>query len=171
MLRIDLVALPEGIHHLTLEAEAAELELEPEAFKDIHVDVVLDYRDDRALVSLHAAAVVTLECDRTLRLFEQAIEGDYQLLFAPPAFARGAGSDDDIEEIRVLDPSDRQLDLTDAVRDTLLLAIPTRKVAPGAEDLDLQTTYGVSAPKEGDPIDPRWEALRKLRSGGDSTES
>ena len=168
MLSIDLVPLSEGIHHLELTPEAVALDLEPETFKDVHVDVVLDYRDDRALVSLHAAAVAALECDRTLQPFEQAIEGDYRLLFVSTDFARRiAADDDDIEEVRELDPTERKLDLTDAVRDTLLLAVPTRKIAPGAEDLEIQTTFGGGEAT----IDPRWEALRQLRAKDEGADS
>ena len=56
--------------------------------------------------------------------------------------------------------------MTEAVRDTLVLAVPARKVAPGAEDLDLPTVFG--APAAEAAIDPRWEALRSLRSDDDA---
>jgi len=167
MLRIDLTPFEPGVHRLALTPEAATLDLDPERFADIRVDVLIDYDLDQAFVSLDASAAATLECDRTLVRFEQSIEGSYRLLFASPALGgdrREAGDKDDFEEVRVLDPAARQLDLTDVVRDTLLLAVPARKVAPGAEDEAIPTVFG--APDDEEPsIDPRWEALRALRSG------
>lgn len=166
MLRIDLTPLSEGVHHIALAPEAEALDLDPDQFADIHVDATLDLFNERVLVLLQASAVATLECDRTLTLFEQSIEGTYRLFYAPPSFVGEEGEEDTgYEEVRVLYPADRSIDLTDAVRDTLLLAVPARKIAPGAEDLEIQTTFGVPA-DEAD-IDPRWEALRSLRSGND----
>lgn len=169
MLRIDLTPLKQGIHQYTFDPEAGSIDLDPEQFSDIEVEVQLDYQNDRALLVLQATATATLECDRTLQMYEQEVNGAYQMLFAPPHVAETyadeeAGHDD---EIHVLHPSDQYIDITEAVRDTLLLALPVRRVAPGVEDLDLQTVYGAPV-EEGKPaIDPRWEALRKLQAGDD----
>ena len=68
----------------------------------------------------------------------------------------------------MLAPSERLIDLADAVRDTLLLAVPARKVAPGAEDVEIPTVFGAPTAADGTPIDPRWEALRALQEGDDA---
>ncbi len=168
MLRIDLTPYPEGVHPLALEVEAQALDLDPDLFADIHVEGLLDVRRDRALVSFEARARATLECDRTLARFTQPIAGSYRILFAPESLARRPDTEeDDCEEVRLLDAAERTIDLTDAVRDTLLLAVPPRKVAPGAEDLDLPTVFGAPTAEGEPPIDPRWEALRALRSDDD----
>lgn len=168
MLRIDLTPFSNGVHQVTLEPDAQALELDPDRFADIHVDVVLDIKHDQVLVSLDAAAVATLACDRTLVLFDQPIAGTYSLLFAAPSRAQQGDDEDPFADVRVLHPADRTIDLTDAVRDTLMLAIPARKVAPEAEDQEIPTTFG--EPKDGDQptIDPRWEALKALRSDDES---
>ncbi|NBC15929.1 MAG: DUF177 domain-containing protein [Bacteroidetes bacterium] len=163
MLTIDLRPLAEGLHRFDFAPAAEALDLPTEQFADIGVAVQVNYYDDRALVLLQATAEATLECDRTLQTFTQPIEGAYQLLFAPPDFAeRHRGEEtEEYQEVRPMSPGDPRIDLTDVARDTLLLALPQRRVAPGAEDLELETTYGAS---EADPIDPRWEALRELRT-------
>ncbi|MFQ5570115.1 MAG: DUF177 domain-containing protein [Rhodothermales bacterium] len=171
MLRIDITSFAEGIHHVELEPDAQALDLDPDRFANIRVDAALDFFNDRILVTLQASAVATLECDRTLRPFDQSIEGAYRILYAPPSFAHDREEDGDgsYEEVGVFQPSDREIDLTEAVRDTLLLAVPARKVAPGAEDEAIQTIFGVAANAGEPPIDPRWEALRPLRSDGGSS--
>ncbi len=112
------------------------------------------------------SATATLECDRTLAFFEQPIEGAYRILFVPPSFADGEKEDgeNDYEEVRIFQRSYREIDVTAAVRDTVMLAVPARKVAPGAEALDLPTVFGAAEAA----IDPRWEALRSLRSESDA---
>ena len=166
MLRIDLAPLGEGVHHVVLNPEAEAVGLDPDRFADLHVAATLDLFNDRILVTIEAAATATLECDRTLVSFEQPIKGVYHILFAPPSFGGGEDEDAGYEEVRVLQPSDRMIDLTEAVRDTLMLAVPARKVAPGAEDAEIPTVFG--APNDGAAIDPRWEALRALQTDADA---
>lgn len=172
MLCIDLTPLSEGIHHFELEAEAQALALDPERFKNLGVDVLLDYFKDRALVTLRVFGEATLECDRTAQLYDEAVEGTYRVLYGPPSLVqdRQGSEDDEYEEVRVLHPADRTIDLADVVRDTLLLSLPARRVAPGAEDVEIKTVFGAPEGGEEPSIDPRWEALRALRSGNGDTK-
>jgi len=166
MLRIDISGLGPGVHEMQLEPNAEELELDPGKFSEIRVDLRLDRKPDRVFVSFSADAVALLQCDRTLVDFDQRIAGSYALLFAPEEMADGAKDD---EDVRALRPEDEEIDVTDAVRDTLLLAVPQRKVAPGAEDVDIPTRFGV--PADGGEIDPRWEALKALKDDSAHSDS
>lgn len=179
MFRIDLTSLEPGLHHFTREVEAdalkdsagessAEEAYEEVAFGDVQVEAVLDYQPDRALVTFQARTTATLTCDRTLQRFEQPLEGGYAVLFAEPG--RSVPDEgEEHDEVRELPPGARYLDLTDAVRDTLLLAVPQRKVAPGAEEEEIETVFGAPTRSEGDPVDPRWEKLRELRTNQNSS--
>jgi uncharacterized protein len=159
MVAINIATLKEGAHDFVLEPEAVDLDLDPERFEDIRVDARLDYFDGRIVVNLRAAATATLECDRTLQLFKQRLGGKYTMLFEPAG--EPTSDDAEFQDVRSLDPWDREIDITDAVRDTLVLSIPARCVAPGAEDLEIRTQFGEAE----NEIDPRWEALAKLRAG------
>lgn len=161
MLRIEITPLKTGVHHFVLEPDAAALDLDPEKFRDLRVEARLDVHERQILVSLTASATAQLECDRTLQLFDQRIEGGYHVLFAEPD--RAAAPEDAYDEVRVLQPADQELDLTAAVRDTLLLAIPQRCIAPGVEDLEIETVFGAPEGEDDESVDPRWEALRRLR--------
>ena len=165
MLRIDLAPLREGVHNVLLNPEPEAVGLDPDRFADLRVAVGLELFNDRILVTLRAVATATLECDRTLAVFEQPIEGDYRILFVPPSFARREDEETLYEEVRVLEDTESAIDVTDAVRDTVLLAVPARKVAPGAEEAEIPTVFG--APAAGVGVDPRWEALRQLQTGHD----
>lgn len=169
MFQIDLTGLKPGEHRLTLHPTTEDLDLDPDRFSDLEVKVRLEYTGPRALVDLEAAATAQLICDRTLASFAQRIEGNYLVLFAPPSLSDAF--EDVYDDVRVLHPSDQALDVTEAVRDTVLLAVPTRAIAPGAEEADIQTVYGQPQGEEDGPIDPRWEALRQLRDADDSDET
>lgn len=161
MLTIDITSLPEGIHHLELDPSASEVNLDPSTFEEVHVDVVLQHHRDRILVKLHAQATAELTCDRTLRPYDQPIEGGYNLLFGPPSMVGQEG--EEFDEVRPLRSSDREIDLTDVVRDTLLLAIPQRQVAPDAEDEPIEQSFGDAPEDEEGPVDSRWSELEKLK--------
>lgn len=166
MFRIEISPLKPGVHEFALEPGAESLDLDPEKFRDIRLHARLDVHERQILVALDVSATVELECDRTLRLFDQQIAGTHHVLFAAPELI-GADTED-YDEVQVLQPSDQEIDLTAALRDTLLLAIPQRKIAPGAEDMDIDTVFGAPEDEE-ESIDPRWEALRQLRSRDDAS--
>lgn len=159
MFTIDISSLKAGVHTFDVTLDAQDVELDPARFNEVRVQARLDVEASRILVTLEARVIATLECDRTLRLFDQEIGGTDYVLFAPPAFIGGV--EDRFDEVRVLDPADQTLDLTKVVLDTLLLAIPQRCIAPGAEEEEIPTEFG--APDDG--VDPRWEALRRLKAG------
>lgn len=158
MLSINIAVLKLGSHEFVVEPAAEDLEIDPDVFRDVRVSLRLDRRPDKVYVSLDASAVARLQCDRTLVDFDQPVSGHHEVFFAPPEMAEAKDDDD----IRPLYPEDEEIDITDVVRDTLLLAVPQRKVAPGAEDVEIQTQFG-SAGEETESIDPRWAALRALR--------
>jgi uncharacterized protein len=164
MLTVDIASLSPGIHHVELAPSPGQVNLDPSTFRDISVEAVLQYHRDRILVQLHATAQATLTCDRTLEPYEEALEGAYNVLFGPPSMVGQSG--DEFEEVRPLDPADREIDLTEVVRDTLLLAIPQRTVAPGAEEAPIDREFGATEADddaEDGPVDPRWEALKELK--------
>lgn len=165
MMTIDITSLSTGIHHLELAPSANQANLDPSTFEDIQIEAVLQHHRDRILVKLHATATATLTCDRTLQPYEQEIEGAYNVLFGPPSMVGQEG--EEFEEVRPLDPSDREIDLTEVVRDTLLLAIPQRQIAPGAEDEPITREFGATEEETNDdePVDPRWEELKDLKDG------
>jgi uncharacterized protein len=163
MLRIDIAALADGLHVQTLRVAPDALGLDPAMFGEAVVDLKLDVAGRRIFAAYDASSVATLECDRTLVSYRQPVRGHHAVLFVPPdqlpAEADG-GADADVLP---LPDEATAIDLTEAVRDTLLLALPLRRVAPEAEDADLPTSFGAPTDAEGNPVDDRWEALRRLR--------
>lgn len=160
MLRIDIAALADGLHDQTLRVAPDVLGLDPEVFDEAVLDLRLDVSDHRVLAAFDVTSVATLTCDRTLADYEQPVRGRHAVLFLPPDRLPPDGDD---EDVRALPDDATEIDLTEAVRDTLLLALPLRRVAPEAEDAEIPTSFGAPTDAEGEPIDDRWEALRHLR--------
>ncbi|MES3630556.1 MAG: DUF177 domain-containing protein [Longimonas sp.] len=166
MLTLDITHLRSGVHHVTLEPDPEEVEMDANAFRNITVSMHLQCQRDRILATMTMTAEAELTCDRTLRTFWKEIEGTYVVLFGP---AHLSGDESDAyDEVRSMDPTDTEVEITDIVHDTLLLSIPPRVVAPGAEEEDIPMQFGApDEPDEPDPeddIDPRWEKLKKLKN-------
>ena len=128
MLQIDMRTLELGLHEFNLECTPDDLGMEPDKMEEIYADVKLNYDGKEALVLVEASAIARLVCDRTMVPFKKPVKGSYTVLFSP------YNNDEETDgEVRPFAASDEELDITDIVRDTLLLAIPIRKIAPGAE--------------------------------------
>ena len=158
MLSVDLTPLDEGVHELTFSPTADDIRIDPDVFNKIAVDLRLDVAEQRVLASFDVRAIATLECDRTLVMFEQPVQGDLSILFVPSEQLSPDSEDDSLQLL-----PETELDLTDAVRETLMLSLPLRRVAPDAEDAIIATTFGEREMLDGTPVDDRWDALRKLR--------
>jgi len=166
MLTFELDPFEPGVHEAHLRPTAADLDLESHAFDEIEVRLQLDLTQDRALVRFEALAVVMLVCDRTLQLYRQPVRGEHAVLFLPSDEIANRQRPEDEDNLRPLPELGESVDLTDPVRDTLLLALPARRVAPGAESSDIQTVFADADDDAHERIDPRWEALRRLRDEG-----
>lgn len=160
-LRVRIAPLADGLHEETLAPTAEALDLDAAVFSGITVDLALDVRERRVRAVFTARATARLECDRTLEMYDEAVEGQHEVLFVGPDAPLAEAADD--ETIRVVAPDATHVDLADAVRDTLLLALPLRRISPAARDLPIPTAFG--APDDPDaPADDRWDALRALRN-------
>jgi len=161
-LPVRIASLAPGLHALRLTPPAETLGLDPAQFSDVAVDVSLDVGAGQIVATVEVSAEAHLVCDRTAVPFDQLVRGAHTVLFTQNAAMAQEDADDDV---RLYDRYDAAIDLGDAVHDTLLLALPQRRLAPGAEALDVPTRFG--APDDLDaPADDRWDALRRLRDGG-----
>ena len=171
MFRVPIAHLSDGLHTETLSPSADEVGLDPSVFSDVTVELRLDVRDRRVLAAFDVRATATLECDRTLEMYPQPLEGRHAVLFVPPGSASLDGDGD--EDVLPLPSDATELDLTAPVHDTLLLAVPLRRVSPAGEALELETQYGADDTEA--ERDTRWDALRALgsdsppRPAGDSS--
>ncbi len=157
MFRVRIASLPDGLLQETHRPTADDLGLDPEVFSDVEVDLRLDVADHRVLAAYTARATARLECDRTLEMYDEPVEADHAVLFTADA---PDGPDDDV---RPLTDDALAIDLTAPVHDTLLLALPLRRVSPAARDAEIPTAFGAADDDDDAPADPRWAALQALR--------
>lgn len=152
MLKVDLTA-PQGGQ---FELVASDLDLDPKIFSNIQANLEVKQSDDTLRVTIRVRSDALLECDRTLKEFVKPICNTHELLLL--RYGQEPDADVTMEQVE-LEPRQRVLDLTSIARDALILAIPVRKVAPEAEELQIQTVFGAPAEES----DHRWSALLAMR--------
>lgn len=102
-------------------------------------------------------------CGRSLEEFEAELEFPFQLLFRRKNSLHEPEWEDDGEETyQVVVPEDlRELDVTEVLRQSIELERPLSPVKPGVPMPEGVLPEETKAEEE--PIDPRWDALRKLK--------
>ena len=118
-------------------------------------------------------AHLTVSC-RTLEICARSLdEFEFELTYPLAILLRRQKSttkpdweDDGEETFQVTVPEDlRELDITEIIRQTIELERPLSPVKPGVEIPEgvLPDDVPIVEEVEEEPIDPRWEALRKLK--------
>ena len=166
-LKIDLKGLKEGVNHL-------EFDLDDTYFKAVdapevsrgNVHVSLDIvRNGNNLFTLdfHEVGMVMISCDRCLDLMEQPIETTQRL-----EVNFGTENSEEGDLVTVAE-DEGILDVTWYLYEFIALAIPIKHVhAPGkCNPAMVRALEEYSAARSGEedeqPMDPRWEALLKLK--------
>ncbi len=138
------------------------LENHPNLRANIRLEVQLDKTATHLYLRNHVQTLGHFECDRCLEEFEAKLEDVGRVMFSNDGELVQGSTD----EIHVFDPQAREIDITEDVRDLLLLAIPAKFVC--REDcqglcprcgvnLNLETCRCVAR-----AVDSRWQALQKL---------
>lgn len=171
MIDISIVGIRDGHHPFSETVQAREIPgLGPEFQRDVHVEGVLQKQSGRYSVSASVAAVARLMCDRSLEEFDEPLEASFDLEYrvdsALAAEQRGRIAELDDEEVRGLRDDEKAIDITEDVRQVLMLAIPARRVAPAYRDKNLDEIFpsikGRDAEQPSKDVDDRWEALKNI---------
>jgi uncharacterized protein len=144
------------------------------AGSDVTLELRLEAVMEGVLVSGDAGVHYTGECGRCLTPVDGEVTAVFQELFgyAPRHDRHHVGEGDDDEPLALLDGD--LIDLTDAVRDAVMLTLPLNPVC--AEDCaglcpDCGARLDLAGPEHqhDGAVDPRWAALTKLSDVADLT--
>ena len=159
---------------LTEEVTALEWNLDKDFFDALdqteveggalHVSLSIRKASGFFELQFHTVGTVDITCDRCLDLMEQPIETDNQLVVK-----LGTATPEDDDTVTV-DENEGILDTSWYIYEFIALAIPIQHVhAPGkCNPAMTKALEELSADRSGDEessqtIDPRWEALKKLK--------
>ena len=181
-MKIDLFGDIHKTHVIEIAGSATELDLVAEnAVFDDAVTVKCVVRRDESFTRIEAeiSAAATVGCSRCLGEFRKDIIVTFTIVVrhlkqgqVPPEEISDDENDDISEDIVCLPYGEMSIDITDEVRDAVLLEVPFKVIC--SEDCKgLCATCGVNLNKgdcecKGQTVDNRWQALSGLMGDTDN---
>jgi uncharacterized protein len=166
MIKIYVKGLKDGLYEVELsEPVKAVPDLSDEFFGNIEVTGKLRVIGNRFNFSGKAVCSAKLVCDRTLKEFVQSIEAEFTVAYIVDTTGSAADIADKHEKERILSKEDKYIDITDDVREELILNIPMKKIAPDVNDMEFDDIYPEYSAKKNKKIDDddRWSALKNIK--------
>ncbi|MBQ6204134.1 MAG: DUF177 domain-containing protein [Prevotella sp.] len=166
-LKIDLKGQKEGEIALEYDLDDAYFRAidAPEVSKGrVHVSLAIRKQSGFFELLFHTEGTIIIPCDRCLDEMEQPIKADNRL-----AVKLGTGYSED-DDLVTIDENEGILDVSWFIYEFIALAIPIKHVhEPGKcnaamiEALEEHSAARSSDEEDAREIDPRWEALLKLK--------
>lgn len=168
---ISFSGLKLGIHRFDFEIRKPFFDhFEYEEFNDVAVDleVILEKKSTFLEFTLNYSGTVRVACDVTNELFNQPISGKYNFVVK-----FGEVYNDEDDDILVIPKGSFEVNIQQPVYESIILAVPLRRVHPGVEDgtlksevleklEELRPNYSEQEKEEAEETDPRWDELKKL---------
>ena len=170
---IAFTGLKTGKHDFEFEINQEFFDLfetEQEFFNPkINVSAHLDKHSTFLEFEINISGTVQLICDISNDEFSKEIENDLKVLVK-----FGEEYDDSNEEVITIPQKDSEFNIANLIYETVVLSIPMKKIAPSVGNNDeYQNLLDKYSPKieediieekiDETNIDPRWEALKKLK--------
>lgn len=167
--RISIAGFQRGSRSVHLESHARDIPALGDEFQGVvTMDGSLRRVGNRIYVEVTVTAPASLQCDRSLESYSDLVERHLELVYEVDADLASEQRDTDLSDvaIRGLSPDRQWIDLTEDVRQELMLGLPMKRVAPQYRDRDLVDLFpslnDVDEQKPS-PSDDQWAALRTLR--------
>ena len=169
---IPFAGLKIGKHQFNFELKKAFFEhFEYDEFNDadINLDVLLEKMSTLIEITLTYKGSVNVACDITNERYDQELSGSYEFVVK-----FGEEYNDEEEDLLIIPHGSYEVNIAQYVYETLVLAVPLRRVHPGVKDgtlksdiLDKLEELSLKAPDEEmeaeeENTDPRWDSLKKL---------
>jgi len=131
-IKISIGSLKEGSQQVALEVSPAELGLEDNFFKgNVFIQLDLFKTVHQLDINANISGMLEMECDRCLDLFEKKFEQNLELVYVQKSPREEAFNDD---YLRTYNPHMKTVDITNDVKEMILLAIPMRRVPAENKD-------------------------------------
>ncbi len=166
---IPFVGLKIGEHTFNFDIEKTFFEhFEYDEFNEanIQLDVLLNKKSTLLEFTLAFHGDVNVNCDITNEPYNQEVEGDYHFVVN-----FGEEFNNENEDLLILPHGSYQVNIQQYIYESIVLAMPTRRIHPGVEDGSLKSEIlekleELSPQSENDSeeesTDPRWDDLKKL---------
>jgi uncharacterized protein len=125
-IKLNIGTLSEGSQQIELASDAREIGLEEKLIKgNIFIIIDLFKATHQLDLKVKISGVMNLICDRCLDVYEQPFEANFEIVFVQKSEREGVINDD---YIRSYSTFMKTVDITNDIREYILLSVPMRKV-------------------------------------------
>lgn len=162
-MKIHISNLSEGVHQYDFHEDASELGLDERFGGQVMVKAELEKRRSQFFLRVKLETVGRFICDRCADEFDMSLSNEYRMAYV---FSRKDAEGYDEDEIALIKESTNVIDISDDVRQFVILSVPLKLLCK--EDCaGLCSTCGANlnyeeCKCEKDAFDPRWETLRSM---------
>jgi uncharacterized protein len=169
MIALHIQGMHDGVHAISIVEPVETISgLSREFVGSVVIEGEISRLGRRFHIDVNVEATARLVCDRSLEEFDEpmSVELALDVIVDNDRANRGSSTDDDVIAIR---EDDKIIDISDVIRQELVVHMPMRRVAPAYRDKSLHEVSSIlaerdaDAERQSDAIDERWEVLRSLR--------
>ena len=125
-IKINIGTLNDGSQQLEFISDAKEIGLDAGLLKDkLFISIDLFKASHQLDLRVKVTGITKLACDRCLEIYEYPLESNFELVFVQKSQREEAFSDD---YIRTYSPFMKTVDITNDIKEYILLSIPMRRV-------------------------------------------
>ena len=163
-MKIKISSLKDGEHEFRFEEDIRKLDLEKPFVGKYYTKVNLSKYLNQLVLDAATSVKAELECDRCAKIYSTQIESRYKMVYLHD---QPEGQDDLVDVTYITRDTDK-IDITEDVRDYILLAVPMKKLCN--EDCkglcprcgkNLNDGQCSCSPEE---VDNRWKPLLELKN-------
>lgn len=166
-MNIVISDLIEGEFFYNFVEDTGKLNLNiPELYGNIILDIRLVKSRDFILVNAAVSGIMKFECDRCTEIYEHRYENTFELLYRFKGLRYENISGNEDVNVYYINKDDREIDITEPLRDYLLLTIPMKKNPEEKDGVCLfckrkiDDILKIIHPAEENPV---WEKLKKIK--------
>ena len=171
MIKIFIQGLKDGKHKVKLNVPVETIpEMSAEFFGDVIIEGVFRKHHNRYAFECSVSCDARLICDLSVKEFEETIIFDYKTSFIKDTnmFFGQQGRELREHEERAVHNDDKYIDITEDIREELILHLPMKRIAPEFRDKNFEDIYPDYANKKisdksEQNIDDRWSVLKNIK--------
>jgi uncharacterized protein len=168
---IDIRTIPEGHSALSQETDLGTFKDDlPLLCGKISCNAAIDRTGPVLAIHLQFHCMYELECSRCLAPFSFPVDGDLRVVVKEQAGKHGVAFEEEDGEAPVdyfYDSRNLTIDLSPSIYEEIMVAFPLQplcsETCKGFEKYTNAATSGERNTKDPPEVDPRWEALKKLK--------
>lgn len=143
MFKIVIRGLKDGDYSIDMQGSASEIEYICPEFNGSDIKIIgsLSVLGNKYTVTAVASAVAKLICDLSLEEYNEEVEVPFVIQYIADDELLDMGNSLSESEAKIIRSEEKEIDITDDVREILCVSLPMKRIAPKYRDKEFSQIY------------------------------